>query len=161
NSFCVTGIRLDLELSDTVEFPDSIASFSSIWKPWAFDLDGFVFGYLKEFKSRWRLLERLERSTKYRYWCNEGVWSTWSEYLQDPQLSKLANLAQKVKAHIKEILTSYVKQAMDEKEERLKCLQREACLVKCVKRQHRLTTILTEDIQKSFRISRKEGMLLY
>ncbi|GKA35933.1 hypothetical protein Tco_0722424, partial [Tanacetum coccineum] len=24
NSFCVTGIRLDLELSDTVEFPDSI-----------------------------------------------------------------------------------------------------------------------------------------
>ncbi|GKB74373.1 involved in de novo 2-like protein [Tanacetum coccineum] len=44
-----------------------------------------------------------------------GLWSSWREYLRDPQLSKLMILAQKLE----------VQQAMDGKDERLKCLQRD------------------------------------
>ncbi|GJX21254.1 hypothetical protein Tco_0223931 [Tanacetum coccineum] len=40
NSFCITGIRLDLELSDTVEFPDSIDALVLLHDPVDGDEEG-------------------------------------------------------------------------------------------------------------------------
>ncbi|GJY15801.1 hypothetical protein Tco_0386223 [Tanacetum coccineum] len=47
NSFCVTGIRLDLELSDTVEFPDSV-----VWICFGSFSDSIVYFVLDRFQIR-------------------------------------------------------------------------------------------------------------